>query len=80
MRSTPLLGIEHPIISAPMGFAADGRLAAAVHVDGRLRLDLAAVAAPVKSERGESKRRRHVRRSATGFVHWILQHQVHRQA
>ena len=29
-RMTEMLGIEHPIISAPMAFAAGGKLAAAV--------------------------------------------------
>src|SRR6476469_10282037 len=37
-RSTEALGIEHPIISAPMAFAAGGKLAAAVTATGGLGL------------------------------------------
>lgn len=37
-RLTTLLGIEHPILSAPMAFAAGGRLAAAVTAAGGLGL------------------------------------------
>ena len=37
-RLTELLGIEHPIISAPMAFAAGGKLAAVVTVAGGLGL------------------------------------------
>ena len=37
-RLTQKLGIEHPIISAPMGLAAGGRLAAAVSGAGGLGL------------------------------------------
>ncbi len=37
-RLTELLGIEHPILSAPMGFVAGGRLAAAVSNAGALGL------------------------------------------
>src|SRR6202158_1443225 len=37
-RLTEMLGIEHPIISAPMAFAAGGKLAAAVTAAGGLRL------------------------------------------
>lgn len=37
-RLTEFLGIEHPIISAPMAFAASGRLAAAVSAAGGLGL------------------------------------------
>lgn len=37
-RLTERLGIEHPIVSAPMGFAAGGRLAAAVSHAGGLGL------------------------------------------
>lgn len=37
-RLTELLGIEHPIISAPMAFAAGGKLAAAVTAAGGLGL------------------------------------------
>ena len=37
-RLTQKLGIEHPIISAPMGLAAGGRLAAAVSEAGGLGL------------------------------------------
>jgi len=37
-RLTELLGIEHPIVSAPMAFAAGGRLAAAVTSAGGLGL------------------------------------------
>jgi len=37
-RLTPALGIEQPVISAPMGFAAGGRLAAAVSGAGGLGL------------------------------------------
>lgn len=37
-RLTELLGIEHPVISAPMAFAAGGRLAAAVTAAGGLGL------------------------------------------
>src|SRR3974390_1569295 len=37
-RLTEALGIEHPIISAPMGFAAGGKLAAAVTGAGGLGL------------------------------------------
>ena len=37
-RLTRALGIEHPIISAPMGFAAGGKLAAAVTEAGGLGL------------------------------------------
>jgi nitronate monooxygenase len=37
-RLTGMLGIEHPIISAPMAFAAGGKLAAAVTAAGGLGL------------------------------------------
>jgi len=37
-RLTEALGIEHPIISAPMAFAAGGKLAAAVTAAGGLGL------------------------------------------
>jgi nitronate monooxygenase len=37
-RLTEILGIEHPIISAPMAFAAGGKLAAAVTKAGGLGL------------------------------------------
>jgi nitronate monooxygenase len=37
-RLTELLGIEHPVLSAPMGFAAGGRLAATVTAAGGLGL------------------------------------------
>lgn len=37
-RLTEVLGIEHPIISAPMAFAAGGKLAAAVTAAGGLGL------------------------------------------
>lgn len=37
-RLTERLGIRHPIISAPMAFAAGGRLAAAVSAAGGLGL------------------------------------------
>ena len=37
-RLTELFGIEHPIISAPMGFVAGGKLAAAVSNAGGLGL------------------------------------------
>ena len=37
-RLTQKLGIEHPIISAPMGYAAGGKLAAAVTAAGGLGL------------------------------------------
>src|SRR5690606_15081297 len=37
-RLTEKLGIEHPIISAPMAFAAGGKLAAAVTAGGGLGL------------------------------------------
>jgi nitronate monooxygenase len=37
-RLTEILGIEHPIISAPMGFVAGGKLAAAVTAAGGLGL------------------------------------------
>ena len=37
-RLTQQLGIKHPIISAPMAFAAGGRLAAAVTAAGGLGL------------------------------------------
>lgn len=37
-RLTELLGIEHPVISAPMGIAAGGKLAAAVSAAGGLGL------------------------------------------
>jgi nitronate monooxygenase len=37
-RLTEMLNIEHPIISAPMGFAAGGNLAAAVTGAGGLGL------------------------------------------
>src|SRR5947209_7947678 len=37
-RLTELLDIEHPVLSAPMGFAAGGRLAAAVTAAGGLGL------------------------------------------
>jgi nitronate monooxygenase len=37
-RLTELFGIEHPVISAPMGFVAGGKLAAAVSNAGGLGL------------------------------------------
>ena len=37
-RLTELLGIQHPIISAPMAFAAGGKLAAAITTGGGLGL------------------------------------------
>ncbi|MCV5004180.1 nitronate monooxygenase, partial [Escherichia coli] len=37
-RLTDTLGIRHPIISAPMAFAAGGKLAAAVSTAGALGL------------------------------------------
>ncbi len=37
-RLTDMLAIEHPIISAPMAFAAGGKLAAAVTAAGGLGL------------------------------------------
>src|ERR1700690_1404211 len=37
-RLTEMLGIEHPIISAPMAFAAGGKLASAVSAAGGLGL------------------------------------------
>src|SRR5882672_4791780 len=74
-RLTRRLGIAHPIISAPMAFAAGGRLAAAVSNAGGLGLigggygDKAWLEAQLR-EAGNA-------RIGCGFITWSLKRQPH---
>jgi nitronate monooxygenase len=69
-RLTETLGIEHPIISAPMGFAAGGNLAAAVTGAGGLGLIGGGYGDPEWLER-EFSVARNVR-VGCGFITWSL--------
>ncbi len=68
---TRLLGIEHPILLAPMGSAAGGRLAAAVTNAGGLGLVGSgyASAAAIQKELGEAGNTR----VGIGFILWALE-------
>ena len=66
---TRLLGIEHPILLAPMGSAAGGKLAAAVTHAGGLGMigsGYASTTAIRRSWRGRQRPRR------VGFILWAL--------
>ena len=68
---TRLLGIEHPILLAPMGAAAGGRLAAAVTNAGGLGLIGSGYAntAAIRSELTEAGNAR----IGIGFILWALE-------
>ncbi len=70
-RLTALLGIEHPIISAPMAFAGGGRLAAAVTEAGGLGLIGGGYGDPDWLEREFAAARN--ARIGCGFITWSLQ-------
>jgi nitronate monooxygenase len=69
---TRLLGIQHPILLAPMGAVAGGKLAAAVTHAGGLGLVAAAGAreANIRRELGEAGNAR----VGIGFILWMLDH------
>src|SRR5215475_1763788 len=69
---TRLLGIEHPILLAPMGGAAGGRLAAAVTHAGGLGLIGTgyANADTIRAELAEAGNAR----VGIGFITWALEH------
>ena len=69
-RLTELLGIQHPIISAPMAFAAGGKLAAAVSMGGGLGLIGGGYgdADWLEREFGEARNAR----VGCGFITWSL--------
>src|SRR5689334_23117900 len=68
---TRLLGIEHPILLAPMGSAAGGRLAAAVTHAGGLGLVGSGYASTtaIRSELAEAGNAR----VGVGFILWALE-------
>src|SRR5579871_4791104 len=68
---TRLLGIQHPILLAPMGSAAGGRLAAAVTHAGGLGLVGSgyANAAAIRQELGEAGNAK----VGVGFILWALE-------
>src|ERR1700724_2498315 len=68
---TRLLGIEHPILLAPMGSAAGGRLAAAVTNAGGFGLGCSgyANAAAIRKELTEARNTR----VGVGFILWALE-------
>src|SRR3954447_14265517 len=68
---TQLLGIEHPILLAPMGSAAGGRLAAAVTHAGGLGLVGSGYAQPeaIRRELSEAGNAR----VGVGFILWALE-------
>jgi nitronate monooxygenase len=70
-RLTALLGIEHPIISAPMAFAGGGRLAAAVTAAGGLGLIGGGYGDPDWLEREFAAAGN--ARIGCGFITWSLQ-------
>jgi nitronate monooxygenase len=69
-RLTEILGIEHPIISAPMAFAAGGKLAAAVMAAGGLGLIGGGYGDAKWLEREFSEARN--TRVGCGFITWSL--------
>jgi len=69
-RLTEMLGIKHPIISAPMAFAAGGNLAAAVTVSGGLGLIGGGYGDAEWLERQFSEARN--ARVGCGFITWSL--------
>ena len=69
-RLTQTLGIEHPIISAPMAFAAGGKLAAAVSATGGLGLIGGGYGDPEWLEREFAEARN--TRVGCGFITWSL--------
>ncbi len=70
-RLTELLEIEHPIVSAPMAFAAGGRLAAAVSRAGGLGLIGGGYGDPIWLEREFATAGN--ARIGCGFISWALQ-------
>ncbi len=69
-RLTEMLGIEHPIISAPMAFAAGGKLAAAVTAAGGLGLIGGGYGDAEWLEREFAEARK--TRVGCGFITWSL--------
>ncbi len=69
-RLTKMLGIEHPIISAPMAFAAGGKLAAAVTAAGGLGLIGGGYGDALWLEREFAEARNS--RIGCGFITWSL--------
>lgn len=69
-RLTQMLGIEHPILSAPMGFAAGGKLAATVSRAGGLGMIGGGYGDPgwLDREFAEAKNAR----VGCGFITWSL--------